>query len=292
MISVVIPLYNKKELIANTVQSVLKQTFTDFEIVIVDDGSTDGSMNEVMAIHDPRIRLIRQENSGVAAARNRGISESRGEFVAFIDADDRWSPDYLSTQMSLIQTYPDCHVFATDYEFQSVNGTITHPKLHSIPFTGEHGILDNYFEVSSVSDPPLWTSAVMARKTALKAVGGFPKGIKSGEDLLTWARLACGYGIAYSRKPLAVYCQGCSNPRPPEPKDHVGEQLETLLANHPATQGLKRYIAFWYKMRMCRCMAHRMWGKSLRAFVKSLTYHPLQGKIYLSIIKYTLIGLK
>ena len=292
MISIVIPLYNKKELIVKTVQSILNQTYHNFEIIIVDDGSTDGSADEVKTIKDSRIRLISQKNSGVASARNRGIKESQGDFVAFIDADDLWSPDYLYTLISLTQNYPNCNVFASNYKFRNIEGAITYPKLKSIPFTGEHGILNNYFEVSSVSDPPLWTSAVMIRKSAIESVNGFPIGIKSGEDLLTWARLACRYHIAYNLKTLAIYCQGYSNPRPPESKDYVGEQLERLFKDYPATQGIKRYIAFWYKMRMCRCLAYRMWGKSLKALNKSLAYNPLQWKIYFSIIKYTLIGVK
>ena len=106
MISIVIPLYNKKELIVKTVQSILNQTYHNFEIIIVDDGSTDGSADEVKTIKDSRIRLISQKNSGVASARNRGIKESQGDFVAFIDADDLWSPDYLYTLISLTQNYP------------------------------------------------------------------------------------------------------------------------------------------------------------------------------------------
>lgn len=292
MISVVIPLYNKQDLIVNTIQSVLTQTYQDFEIIVVDDGSTDDSPNQVLDFQDPRIRLVYQNNSGVAAARNRGISESRGDFVAFIDADDLWLPDYLYTQLLLVRKFPNCDVFACNYEFKNLNGVIANPKLYNIPFDGEFGLLDGYFEISSVSDPPLWTSAVMVRKPVIESVGGFPVGIKSGEDLLTWARLACRYDIAYCMKPLATYCQGYSNPRPPEVKDFVGEQLECLLKESPETLGLKRYVAFWYKMRMCRCLAHRMWGKAMRSFFKSLGYRPIQGKIYLSIVKYTLIGLK
>ena len=94
MISVVIPLYNKEEQIADTLQSIFAQTFQDFEIVIVDDGSTDNSVEEVEKFDDSRIRLIHQTNAGVSAARNRGIEEARGELIAFLDADDEWKPEY------------------------------------------------------------------------------------------------------------------------------------------------------------------------------------------------------
>ncbi len=292
MISVVIPLYNKEKQIAYTLQSVFNQTFQDFEIVIVDDGSTDGSVAEVEKFADRRIRLIHQQNAGVSAARNRGIEEAKGELVAFLDADDEWKPEYLAMQHSLYLKYPDCSIYACNYEFRNPEGVVTSTTIRKLTFTSKDGLLSNYFEVASCSYPPLWTSAVMVKKQVIQDVGGFSVGIKSGEDLLTWAKLAVRGPIAYSKSVQAVYRQGYSNPRPPEEKDFVGEQLEILFKEVPATPGLKHYVAFWYKMRMCRCLAHRMWERAVKAFVKSLRYNPLQGKIYMSIVKYTLIGLK
>ena len=98
MISVVIPLYNKEEQIADTLQSIFEQTFQDFEIVIVDDGSTDNSVEEVEKFTDSRIRLIHQINAGVSAARNRGIEEARGELIAFLDVENEWKREYFATQ--------------------------------------------------------------------------------------------------------------------------------------------------------------------------------------------------
>ena len=292
MISVIIPLFNKENLILRTLHTVLNQTFQRFEIIIVNDGSTDKSIAEVNKIKDERIRIINQVNSGVSAARNRGIQEAKYELIAFLDADDEWKEDYLQTQYELYLKYPECSVFSTTYLFQKTNGRRTPPLIQHIPFEGICGILSTYFKVSAVSDPPLWTSAVMVLKSAIQTIGGFPLRVKSGEDLLTWARLACRYNIAYTIKPMAIYYQGYSNPRPPESKDYVGEQLEILYKSYPDKIGLKKYVAFWYKMRMCRCLAHKMWKNALTALYKSLRYNPFQGKIYLSIVKYTLIGLK
>ena len=101
MISIVIPLYNKEKQIAHTLQSVFAQTFQDFEIVIVDDGSTDNSVMEVKKFDDPRVLLIQQSNAGVSAARNRGIEEANGELIAFLDADDEWMPEFLQTILQL-----------------------------------------------------------------------------------------------------------------------------------------------------------------------------------------------
>ena len=190
MISVVIPLYNKEKQIAYTLQSVFEQTFQDFEIVVVDDGSTDNSVEEVEKFDDSRIRLIHQTNAGVSAARNRGIEEARGELIAFLDADDEWMPEYLATQYGLYQKYPECSVYACNYEFRDSEGKVTPTIIRKLPFEGEDGVLSNYFEVASCSHPPICSISIMVKKTAIQAIGGFPLGIKSGEDLLTWARLA------------------------------------------------------------------------------------------------------
>lgn len=205
MISVVIPLYNKAEFITRTIESVLVQTFQSFEIVVVNDGSTDGSVEAVEAIVDSRIRIIHQENGGVSSARNNGIEEARFEWIALLDGDDIWKPEYLQTQWDLHLKYSECDVCACNYEFCDHTGKVTPTRINKLPFEGEDGILTNYFEVASCSHPPLWTSAIMAKRSAFLTVGGFPVGVKSGEDLLTWARLAVKYKIAYSIYSKAVF---------------------------------------------------------------------------------------
>ena len=178
MISVVIPLYNKEKSIASTLHSVINQTFKDYEIVIVNDGSTDNSVAEVEKIHDARIRLINQQNAGVSAARNRGIEEAKGELIAFLDADDEWLPEYLSTQYKLFLKYPKCSVFACNYEFRDVTGRVTPALIHRLPFSDGDGILTNYFEVACYSSPPISSITIMVKKKAIQAIGGFHVGVK------------------------------------------------------------------------------------------------------------------
>ena len=277
MISVVIPLYNKESQINQTIQSVLRQSFQDFEIVVVDDGSTDNSVSEVKRFNDSRIRIISQTNAGVSAARNRGIAEAKGEFIALLDGDDEWKPDYLATQYALTEKYPECDVFATDYEFRSADGKTTPTIIRRLPFDSEDGILINYFEVATHSHPPLWTSAVMFRKSTIESLGGFPMGIKSGEDLLTWARLACRYKIAYSRKPLAVFIfdetifNDDQKKRLPESVDIIGNELKKLLQLNNAP-GIKEYIAIWHKMRSRIFITKNIRAKAIRECIKSAKY--------------------
>ena len=302
MISVVIPLYNKAGQVAQTLRSVLGQTFGRFEVVIVDDGSTDGSADEACSVHDNRIRIVRQRNAGVSAARNRGVAAARYDLIAFLDADDERKPAYLETQYNLYCKYPECSIFACNYEFRNADGRVTPTILRKLPFEGEDGILSNYFEVASCSHPPLWTSAVMVRKQAVQAVGGFPVGVRSGEDLLTWARLAVKYKIAFSRKPLATFVFDArlfnedQNKREPEVKDVVGDELKELYKHNLQICGLKEYNALWHKMRAriyidkknrrgalmecCRAMCYHINGKIIVFFALSLLPYSVSHYVF------------
>lgn len=254
MISIVIPLYNKEKEIARTLRSALNQTFHDFEIVVINDGSTDNSVTELEKINDPRIRLFHQTNAGVSATRNRGIYEARWNLIAFLDADDEWKPEYLQTQYELFLKYPECSVFACNYEFRNSCGEITPTTIRRLPFSEQDGILTNYFEVASYSHPPICSISIMVKKEAIQSISAFPLGIKSGEDLLTWARLACQYKIAYTRRILAIfYIEGygiSEQPkRMPQFPDIVGEELHLLSEKHIDLKGIKSYCGLWHKMR-------------------------------------------
>lgn len=279
MISVVIPLYNKEKQIACTLQSVFEQTFQNFEIVIVDDGSTDNSVEEVEKFDDSRIRLIHQTNAGVSAARNRGIEEASGELIAFLDADDVWMPEYLATQYGLYQKYPECSAYACNYEFRDSEGKVTPTIIRKLPFEGEDGILSNYFEVASCSHPPICSISIMVKKMAIQAIGGFPLGIKSGEDLLTWARLAVSGAIVYSRKSLAVFVrdEGLFNKdqqlRVPEKEDIVGLELKKLYNINRHIIGLNKYVALWHKMRTRIFIDKKDRRKAIKECLISMKYN-------------------
>lgn len=288
MISVVIPLYNKVASIARTLETVRQQTYTDYEIVVVDDGSTDGSADVVRSTNDRRIRLFSQPNAGVSAARNRGIKEARGEFIAFLDADDEWKPDYLETLMQLVEKYPQCDVFCTNYEFCDSNGKITPTTIRRLSFEGEDGELTNYFEVASHSHPPICSISIMVRKAAIQSIGGFPLGIKSGEDLLTWARLASKCRIAYSIKPLAIFNVEGYNfsdkpKRIPAKDDVVGHEL-SQIANTYHTKYINQYISHWHKMRSSIFLRLSMRRDSIREAFIGIKYQPSNYKLYVYIL--------
>lgn len=285
MISIVIPLYNKEKSIASTLQTVLNQTFSDYEIVIVNDGSTDNSVAEVEKVQDSRVRLIHQQNAGVSAARNRGIKEAMGDLIAFLDADDEWMPEYLATQYLLYQKYPNCSVFACNYGFRDNTGKVTPAIIRKLPFASEDGILSNYFEVACCSHPPLWTSAVVVRKVVLQSIGGFPVDVKSGEDLLTWARLSMKGRIAFCKRALAIYNLGEGYdythlpPRRQDRNDPVGRSLLQLYKSHPSVIGLRHYISHWHRMRASVAIRFGECWETVREVMIGLYYNPLNVRL-------------
>ena len=131
-ISIVIPLYNKSNAISKTITSALQQTFTNFELIIVNDGSTDNSLDIVNSINDDRIKIYNTKNKGVSAARNFGIAKSSSNYIAFLDADDIWLPNHLDNLNTLLNNYPDCGLYCTAYEKHFTN-IVSPAVFNSIP---------------------------------------------------------------------------------------------------------------------------------------------------------------
>lgn len=286
MISVVIPLYDKEKQIAKTLQTVLNQTYQDFEIVIVNDGSTDGSVDEVKKFLNPRIRLINQKNGGVSAARNRGIEEAKGEYIAFLDADDVWDVDHLEVLYQLILAYPKNGAYATAYR-NNIEGATHNIILKKIPFKEETGVLFNYFEVCSCSHPPVCSSSVCIAKNILCSVGGFPVEVKSGEDLLTWARIAVKTDWVYSIKATATYMMPPGNSfkekpaRPNDGGDIVCKELLVLLdSNYPRSSELRHFIGRFYKMKASINLRYGFRLSTVKECLKSLRYRPFAKETY------------
>jgi len=202
MFSIVIPLYNKEKYIKRAITSVLDQTIQDFEIIVVNDGSTDNSTNIVKSITDNRIKLINQENQGVSVARNTGIENTKNEYIAFLDADDKWEPYFLEEIRKLIEINKSAGLFATNFKRVLNDKT---EKLRSSKELAEQFGEINYFEIAAYFESPVWTSASVINKNVVKKVGGFPAGISHGEDLLFWCKIALEYQVMYSSKVCSNY---------------------------------------------------------------------------------------
>jgi len=234
--SVVIPLYNKEPHIARAVRSALIQTFGDYELVVVDDGSTDGSGEVVKAFNDPRIRLVHREhiNSwGGHAARNLGTTESRADLIAFLDADDEWLPDYLQTIEALVGRFPNAGAWSTSYYRVSRSGIEEEwrPSVTILEGDSTAGLVDIF---ARAFGRPFFTSSVVVRKAALVSVGGFPAGVANGGDVDTWYRLAFRFPIACCLKPKVRYHRDVINP--------IDDRRCVWVGVRPYFDSLRRFI--------------------------------------------------
>lgn len=200
--SVVIAVFNKEKYIADTLKSVLAQTYQNFEIVILNDGSTDNSEAEIMKFTDPRIRYFSKENQGAGAARNFVIKEAKNEYIALMDADDYWYPNHLKEHQKMIIKFPEEFVFATATEIKR-NGK-TFKNQYSIQTNGIDPVLVNYFKASQLESILLSISTVV-KKEIFENVGWYNSKIKSGEDTDLYVRIGLGYKVVFSPKITAIY---------------------------------------------------------------------------------------
>lgn len=207
--SVVIPLYNKAPYVAKAIGSVLAQTFDDYELIIVDDGSKDESVDIVeraISGHE-HCHLLKQENAGVALARNNGVAISQGDYLCFLDADDWWEPTFLEEMDRFVNEFPDAGIYGTNYTIVNETKHKTHVAKVGVERGFEKGYI-NYCQVyASTLAMPLWTGAVCVPRKVFDEMQGFPKGIELGEDFLLWIRIALKYKVAFMNKPLSYYNQ-------------------------------------------------------------------------------------
>ncbi len=199
--SIVIPVYNKERFVSKTIKSVLYQTFTDYEIIIINDGSTDQGEAKIFAFQDKRIQYYHKKNEGVAIARNFGIEKATADYICFLDADDIWFPNFLETMHYFISELPEQKVFAAAIEIETRHKTI--PAHYSIPKRSDFEIV-NFFDASQ-KECVLWTSSVCIHRSVFEKVGTFDTQIKHGEDTELWIRIGLQFPIAFIRKILARY---------------------------------------------------------------------------------------
>lgn len=202
--TVVIPLFNKSNYITNTLKSVLAQTFQDFEVIIVEDCSTDASLEIVSKIQSDKIRIIQHEkNKGLSASRNTGIKNATTKHISFLDADDLWKPNYLETIYSLIQKFPECKLFATNYEEIYPNQLSLIPTTKLINQEKETVIAD-FFE-SNLSQHIYCCCSLCVDKSVFETVGYYDEKITYGEDVDFNIRANNVFLLAYSTEVLVSY---------------------------------------------------------------------------------------
>lgn len=250
-VSIVIPLYNKVLYVGRTLDSVLSQTHTKFECIIV-DSSNDGSTEVVQRYTDPRIcHIIREQRTYLPIARNIGAHLAQSDLIAFIDADDEWSPDHLESLVALSGKFPDAGVYATPYIKLRPDGTPLVMIFAGIPRPPWEGYISRYFRVCSRGDVPVCSSSCAIHKQVFKSVNGFNEElIIGGEDQEMWGRIALQYPIAFTWKGPSIYHTEASGRMCNEPRKvlidplslYLQEQLVSGGVDYEYIGGVKAYI--------------------------------------------------
>lgn len=291
VISVILPAYNGARFIGETLRSVRAQTHPSVEVIVVDDGSTDGTVDLVRA-SAPWARVFEQKNAGVSAARNRGLAEAKGEFVIFLDQDDIWHPLQLGRQLSCMQAAPGCGAVVCHYHhWRADQGTYAAPETLWGP---DPGLQTDPAFTGWVYHQFLWdcwaqTSGTLLRRSALQAVGGYDTALAYSEDWDLWLRLSLQFPFATLQWPSVLYrhheVQGSRTVRE---RDFRTELLERYAAQHglasrdgrrmePAR--FRKIMAGYHYSHGMLHMLHGQRSVSTRSFWKAWKYQPAKPKL-------------
>jgi glycosyltransferase involved in cell wall biosynthesis len=270
--SIVIPVYNKEKFVAKTIESVLNQTFTDYEIIIVNDGSTDQSEAKISTFNDNRIKYYSKKNEGVALARNFGIEKATADYICFLDADDYWYPTFLETMQRYSSELPEQKVFAAAIEIETKNKTIS--AHYSIPSTSDFEIV-NFFDASQ-KECALWTSSVCIHKSVFEKIGDFDTNIKHGEDTELWIRIGLQFTIVFIRKILSRYVYDEKSIS--RNSNYYFEQytFDKYAVEEKKNPALKKYMDLNRFSAVIKCKLHGDWKTAQEIYseidLKNLSY--------------------
>ena len=260
MFSVIIPVYNGGKFIDNAISSVMSQTYSDYELIIVNDGSIDNTATVLEKYEsNPKITVISQENGGVSKARNNGISHAKGSHIVFLDADDEWENYHLETMSKLIDKYPSAGLYGTFTRTELVNGDVI-SECNFFKDKDENVFLDDFFEEyhkdKSAKMFTVITTCISAE--AIKKAGGFPESCAIGEDLELSLRVAAYYPVVLSRIITATYKKENSvatKDKSFDPDWKFFDTVEELYKDSSIPASKKeniRKVMGWFTMRRCR----------------------------------------
>lgn len=292
MFSVIIPAYNAALYINKSINSVLDQTVDDFEIVVVDDGSTDETREIVKIIEDERIHYIYQPNGGVSSARNTGIRNARGEYICFLDADDLWKPNHLEVMSHLIGKYPDADVFLTGYEILLHDG---HSIIKVCPSVESDLQIDNMFAHIFKYGYFIHTNSISCKKSTFDAVGLFERGVKNGEDDDMWYRLFAYYSAALSTEVTSTYVRANSSATMERifVEDWVFlHRVKGILESPDVSAEKKEYLCRLVEQRKLSFVRHCILNRDKKTAwkqMKTIDKHLLKKKKYIETLAALLI---
>jgi len=240
--TVVIPLYNKESQISRTLKSVLKQSFTDFEIILINDGSTDKSAEIVERFQDERIKLFHQENQGASEARNQGILKAKSSYIALLDADDYWLPNHLEELHNSISLFPEASLYCNAYQL-TLKPNFTQKATYSLENKDSIQMVEDYF-LASLIHPLANSSTVAFKKKDFWEIGGFRKHIVSGQDIDLWIRFGLHKKVVFNRTYTSIYDRTVADSLT---KKHIRKVKYEFLNSYNeeiknAPRGFKQYL--------------------------------------------------
>lgn len=201
--SIIIPLYNKERYISTTLNTVLNQSFQDFEIVIVNDGSTDQSVSVINTFTDKRIQLIHQKNQGVSVARNTAVKSSKGTYIATLDGDDLWKENHLEELKKCIMLFKNAVLYCNNYEIKRHDGFVTAAKFN-FDYNSECLIVPDFFEANIINYIP-HSSSVAFKKDIFFKIGAYNTQLHTGQDIDLWIRFGLHGVIAFNPTVTMLY---------------------------------------------------------------------------------------
>ena len=294
MVSVVIPAYRSAGYIADTLASVFNQTHADLEVIVINDGSPDtADLVAALAPWRDRIVYLEQENAGAGAARNAGLAVARGEHVAFLDADDRWLPGFLESQLRYLREHPECEMVYADARLTGDTPLAGRTFMETTPSQGPVT-----FRSLLAQDCTVLTSSVVVRRGVVDAAGRFDVSLRRGQDFDLWLRLAHrGTNIAYQREPLIeriVRADGLSADPVTELERamRVLNGIQTKLPLEPSDRGMlqRRVTALGAALELergKRCLRAGQFEPARRHFQRSMAFEP-QWKLRLVLAVMTI----
>lgn len=290
--SVIIPLYNKAPYVEKAIYSVLTQTYQEFELIVVNDGSTDSSLEKVQEFKNSQIQIVSQENSGVSIARNNGVKIARGKYITFLDADDWWAPTFLEEMKALIEEFPDAGIYGSSYYIVKNGKERIAPIGVDEAFT--QGKINYYSVYAKTLCMPLWTGAVCIPRTVFDEQNGFKPQLKLGEDFDLWVRIAIKYAVVLLNKPLAYYNQdveqelrGVVFEKIYPPETHFIFNLDYLLEYE--NPDLKKMLD---SIRIYTLFRYRLQNKYIEEYRKEMNKVDFNGQPCSTYLQYKLpIGL-
>jgi glycosyltransferase involved in cell wall biosynthesis len=285
-VSVIIPVFNAARTIEQAIDSVRAQTFTDFEIVVVDDGSTDGSMG-IVRRYGGAVKVLQQENRGPSAARNLAIANSSGEFLGFLDGDDWWKPEFLATMLAALERYPQAVMAYCDLQLVDSLGR---------PFPTSLRLSDGHAPTVQEMLDRLWPivpSGVVIRRAALDAVGGYPDPLRAFEDVYLWLLLREKGTFVYVPESLAVwrFAHFPAPLKPPGGQEAAGrifrqmviarygvDPIRHVRSRERAPRSILGYIGL-------DALAHGDRATARHAFMRAIALDPYRVRNYLRLVR-------